>query len=107
MPDLKTTKVYEEILEAWCAGKKGILLEGGTSSSKTFSALEFLIILAEKSPVPLMMSVVSESLPHLKRGAQRDFFSILEETTDNNPYFNKTEGTYTRPGWQGRIEFFG
>ena len=107
MPTLNTTKVFEEILEAWVGKKRGILLEGGTSSSKTFSALQFLDILAEKTPISLLMSVVSETLPHLKRGAQRDFFSILEEPIDNNKYFNKTEGTYSRPGWKGKIEFFG
>jgi phage terminase large subunit len=35
----------------------------------------------------------------------RDFFNILDESPDNNPYFNKTEGVYTR--WKGKIEFFG
>lgn len=107
MPSLRTTKVFEEILEAWTGKKRRMLLEGGTSSSKTFSVLDFLILLAEKTPIPLLISIVSESLPHLKRGAQRDFFNIMEESPDNNPYFNKTEGIYCRPGWKGRIEFFG
>ena len=107
MPTLKTTKVFEEILEAWTAKKRGILLEGGTSSSKTYSALDFLIILAEKTPIPLLISIVSESLPHLKRGAMRDFFNIMEESTEKNAYFNKTEGIYSRSGWQGKVEFFG
>jgi len=57
--------------------------------------------------VPLMISVVSESLPHLKRGAMRDFFNILGEIPDNNKYFNKTESMYRRPEWKGVFEFFG
>jgi len=104
---IKTTKVYDAILEAWAAGKRRILLEGGTSSSKTFSALQALIMIAEKTPRPLLASVVSESLPHLKRGCIRDFFNILQENPDESPFYNKTENTYRCPGWKGAIEFFG
>ncbi len=103
MPNLKTTRVFEDILEAWVTGKRRILLEGGTSSSKTYSALQALILLAQKAP--LLISVVSESLPHLKRGCVRDFFRLMDEPQDNNPYWNKTEQKYHR--WPGIIEFFG
>jgi len=48
---------------------------------------------------------VSESLPHLKRGAIRDFFNILGESPDNNPRYNKTENWYSFG--KGRMEFFG
>ena len=34
-------------------------------------------------------------------------FNILGQSQDHNPYYNKTECTYTRPDWKGRIEFFG
>ena len=40
-------------------------------------------------------SIVAESLPHLKRGAMRDFFNILKE--DNiyfREYHNKTDSLY-------------
>ena len=49
--------------------------------------------------------MVSESLPHLKRGAIRDFFKILDENPDNNPRYNKTEQVYNFG--KGKIEFFG
>ena len=49
--------------------------------------------------------MVSESLPHLKRGCIRDLFRILDESPNNNPHYNKTEQTY-RFG-NGIIEFFG
>jgi phage terminase large subunit len=48
---------------------------------------------------------VSESLPHLKRGAIRDCFRILDESQDNNPRYNKTENWYSFG--KGKIEFFG
>jgi len=104
---IKTTKVFKEILQAWVWAKRRILLEGGTAASKTWSALQALIIIAGEAVEPLLISIVSESLPHLKRGAIRDFFGILDESPDNNPYWSKTEFTYRRSGWKGVIEFFG
>ncbi len=103
--NIRTTKVYEAILQAWCDRKKGICLEGGTYSSKTYSALQFLIYIAQKSPRALDSNIVSESVPHLKGGAMRDFFNILGERVDNNPFFNQTEHIYRRPGWNGVNQF--
>jgi phage terminase large subunit len=60
-----------------------------------------------KSETPLIISCCSESMPHMKRGVIRDFFNILGESQDNNPYWSKTEFTYSRPDWKGSIEFFG
>lgn len=105
--NIKTTNVFDELIEAWHGDKRRCLLEGGTSSSKTYSMLQFLIWLAQETPKPLLISLVSESLPHLKRGMIRDFFNILGESTDNNPYWSKTEFTYKRPDWKGEFEFFG
>lgn len=104
---VKLTKVFTAILQAFNKGKRRILLEGGTSSTKTYSALQALIAIAQESPKPLQISIVSESLPHLKRGAIRDFFNIMSEPVDNNPYWSKTEFTYRRAGWKGVTEFFG
>lgn len=104
---MKTTKVLKAILQAWNDGKRRIKLEGGTWSSKTYSALQALQIIAEKASVPLDISIVSESLPHLKEGSIRDFFNILGEDKDNNPFYNKTDHIYNRPGWNGKFMFFG
>lgn len=54
-------------------------IQGGTSSSKTVSVLLILIGLAQSDEKPTLTSVVSESFPHLKRGAMRDFKLILQE----------------------------
>ncbi len=48
------------------------IVQGGTSSSKTFTILPFLIHYAADKPNS-EISVVSESIPHLKRGALKDF----------------------------------
>ncbi len=107
MPEIKTTKIYEAILKAWSEGKRRILLEGGTWSSKTYSVLEVLIVIAQTSPKPIDISIVSESLPHLKQGCIRDFFNLLGESTENNPFYNKSDHIYRNPNWNSVFQFFG
>ena len=67
--------------------------QGGTSSSKTYSILQLLIHVATGSKKPLIISIVAESLPHLKRGAMRDFFAILGDAYKEENH-NKTNYTY-------------
>jgi len=86
--------------------KKIRALQGGTSSSKTISVLLILINLAQSDKTPKLTSIVSESIPHLKRGAIRDFTNIMQAHgywKDDN--WNKTESTYTFETGS-RIEFF-
>lgn len=78
---------------------------GGTSASKTISILLYLIDKAQTNP-NLLISVVSESFPHLKRGAIRDFLNIMEaHGLFDDKFWNKTDYTYTFPSGS-RIEFF-
>lgn len=103
--NIKTTKVFDAILRAWVAKKKGILLEGGTYSSKTYSALEFLYYLASKVQSVLDINIVSESIPHLKGGCIRDYFKIIHEPIENNPNYNQTDHIYRQKGWKGITTF--
>ena len=71
-------------------------LQGGTSSSKTVSTLLYLIARAQADKEPTLTSVVSESLPHLKKGAMRDFLLILQ--THNyfkDSAWNRSDFRYT------------
>jgi len=82
-------------------------VQGGTSASKTVSILLILIDKAQrKIATPELTSVVSESIPHLKRGAIRDFKGIMQTHKywkDAN--WNATDSIYTfETGNQ--IEFF-
>ena len=66
------------------------VIQGGTSASKTFSILAILIDRAIKTP-NLEISIVSESIPHLRRGANKDFLKIMKETGRFIPtHYNKT-----------------
>jgi len=99
-----TTVVYEQNAAAWLARKRRALNEGGTASSKTWSILQLLVLIAQHARRRLLISVVSESLPHLKRGCVRDFMNILGDAFDESRY-NKTEQTYAFGN--GVMEFFG
>ena len=103
--DMRTTKVFKAVLQAWVEGKKGILLEGGTYSSKTYSALQSLIVIAQEAPQSLDINVLSESVPHLKGGSIKDFFGILDQTQENNPHYNITDRVYRQPDWKGVFTF--
>ncbi len=56
---------------------KGI--QGGTSAGKTFGVIPVLIDIAAKNQLT-EISIVAESIPHLKRGAMKDFKKIMIET---------------------------
>ena len=79
---------------------------GGTSASKTISILMYLIARAQHDTSPTLASVVSESFPHLKRGAMRDFINILQSTgAYKEREWNRTDYIYTFANGS-RIEFF-
>ena len=73
---LKVTTAIKKIL----ALKKRIkIIQGGTSAGKTFGILPVLIDKAARYG-GLEISVVAESIPHLRRGALKDFLKIMKET---------------------------
>lgn len=81
-------------------------VQGGTSASKTISILLLLIDMAQSDKKPTLTSVVSESFPHLKRGAIRDFLDIMESHNYFDPKrWNKTDYIYTFETGS-KIEFF-
>lgn len=75
---METTRVFDEIAKAYRDGLRGVDSRGGTRSTKTYSALQFLVFLAVGLITKKLISVVSETLPHLKKGAIRDFEEILQ-----------------------------
>lgn len=80
-------------------------VSGGTSASKTISILMWLIDYAQSTENELI-SVVSESFPHLRRGVVRDFQSIMEaQKYWKDDRWNKTEFTYTFETGS-KLEFF-
>jgi phage terminase large subunit len=81
-------------------------IPGGTSAGKTISILQILIDQAQADTKPTLTSVVSESIPHLKRGAMRDFKNImLEHRYWKDTLWNVQDSTYTFETGS-KIEFF-
>jgi len=74
--------------------KRVRIVQGGTSSSKTYSILPMLITYAVQKPKQVI-SIVSESIPHLRRGAMRDFINIMMSTgIYRDAQWNKTNLVY-------------
>lgn len=85
--------------------KRVRVVQGGSSSSKTFTIIPLLIHYANTNPRK-EISIVSESIPHLRRGAIRDFVKIMEWIGLMN-YENWNKSTLTYYFDNGSfIEFF-
>ena len=66
------------------------IVQGGTSAGKTYGILPVLITKAATYS-GMEISVVAESIPHLRRGALKDFLKIMKETGRYfDERFNKT-----------------
>lgn len=108
---METTRVFDEIAKAYRDGLRGVDSRGGTRSTKTYSALQFLVFLAVGLKTKKLISVVSETLPHLKKGAIRDFEEILQKekiiagTLLDDPRWNATDRVFRFPSGT-IIEFF-
>lgn len=98
--------VYTQAIKKLRGLKKRIRgVPGGTSAGKTYGILPILIDSATRSS-NLEISVVSESVPHLRKGALKDFLKIMKATgryIDKN--YNRTLLTYTFTNGS-YIEFF-
>ena len=108
---METTRVFDEIAKAYRDGYRGVDSRGGTRSTKTYSALQFLVFLAVGLARKRVISVVSETLPHLKKGAIRDFEEILQKegiisgSLRDAPSWNASDCFYQFPNGT-IIEFF-
>jgi phage terminase large subunit len=99
---LKTT-AYKRIRSL---SKRLRVIPGGSSASKTVSIIMYLIARAQSDTTKTLTSICSESIPHLKRGAVRDFKNIMQEHKYwRESDWNATDSIYTfETGSQ--IEFF-
>lgn len=89
-------KVALESYKAYQQGYRIIANQGGTRSGKTFTINQLLIALALKEK--LTISVTSVAFPHLRRGAMRDWRTIMENTQLYDPGSHvRTEQVYHYP----------
>lgn len=98
--------VFWKIYDAAKQHPRYISNRGGARSGKTYSILQFLHLLISKADkAGDVTSVVSETVPHLKRGAMRDFERILGHPLRVDPNWNASDYIYTYPNG-ARLEFF-
>jgi phage terminase large subunit len=85
--------------------KRTKIVQGSSSAGKTYGILAILIDTATKNS-NLEISVVSETIPHLRRGCIKDFLKLMMWTNRmNETNWNKTLLTYTFANGS-YIEFF-
>lgn len=92
------TKIYIENFRAWGKGYRLIANKGGTRSGKTYSLMSLFVSVAVNSSKRRIIDVVSESLPHLKRGALNDIDEILSNeglNEDVDYTLNRSDHIYT------------
>lgn len=111
------TPVFWANKEAFDQNKYRVISnQGSTRSSKTYSLSQLMIDIANGGKNSITgipygkteISIVSPSLPHLKKGARKDFLDNLESMgifRDVN--FNRTDNIYTFPESKSTVEFFG
>ena len=86
--------------------KSIVVNQGGTSSGKTYSILQVLLIKASEKPNQII-TVVGQDIPNLKVGAIRDFDTILSSSEFFNSLIkqrNISDRTYTLTNGS-KIEF--
>lgn len=101
----------DKLLPAWNMGARYTDMCGGTRSGKTYAILQLLVIIACAGVAPgaplFIISVVSETVPHLKKGAIRDFKAIMQSAGIwNERRWNRTDFIYDF-GNGVIMEFFG
>lgn len=103
---MELSGVFWKILDAAKRKPRYISNCGGARSTKTYSTLQFLYMLIpthDKSGD--VTSVVSETMPHLKRGAIRDFENIVGHPLKDDDRWNASDCVFTfRNG--AKLEFF-
>jgi phage terminase large subunit len=106
MPDVIYTSVFTANKKAYDSGQyRRIINQGSTRSSKTYSICQLLAMICRDHKKAV--SIVSPSLPHLKRGARKDMLQVLADfNLFHEDWFNRTDNIYAYPNGS-TIEFFG
>ncbi len=104
--DLSYGYVFKKTLAAYQEKKKIIIHKGGTGSGKTYDLMIFLIFVVAMREKNRVITIVSESKPHLDIGVIRILKQLMIQTgTFSTDDFNISSGRYTfKTG--SIIEFF-
>lgn len=102
---IQATVVFEKNLDALNSGKRFIINEGGSRSSKTYSLCQLIILHAIQNP-KTTISVVRKTFPSLRATVYRDFVEVLQNMNlYSKQQHNKSEHIYTFDNGS-MVEFF-
>jgi phage terminase large subunit len=103
---IKFGYIFEQTEKAFKDGQKIIIHKGGTGSGKTYDLMLFLVVFVAMQQKGKVITVVSESKPHLDIGAIRITQKILMELDlSDTVIYNSTRAIFTFPS-KSVIEFF-
>lgn len=89
--NVRTSKTYRDI----DSSRKICILQGGTRSSKSYSALQWLLVRALSQP-NIVVSIVRKSFPSMRVSIMRDWQTILKELDIwDEESWSATEHIYT------------
>ena len=88
---INTSKTYRDIQSS----RRICILQGGTRSGKSYSALQWLLVRALSEP-NIVISIVRKSFPSMRVSIMRDFTGILKDLGIwNEEHWSATEHIYT------------
>ena len=103
---IQATQIFQDIDEAVKDEKRYIFLRGSSRSSKTISAVQYLIVEALKTP-SISITIARSTQVSIKNTILVDFKKIMEDMEIfYDGKFNKVDMTYTFPN-QSIIRFVG
>lgn len=105
--DIGAGEVFGSTLEAFEAGHKVVVHQGGTGSGKTYDLMLYLIFCVLMKIKNQIITIVSESKPHLDIGAIRYLLNITKQIgifSDKN--WNISKGIFYYEPTNSTIEFF-
>lgn len=104
--DIKYGTIFKRTLSSYQNGSKIIIHKGGTGSGKTFDLMIFIIFAVAMRERNRIITIVSESRPHLDIGVIRIMKQLMVQANVFNSYdFNSTSGLYKLKSGS-IIEFF-
>jgi phage terminase large subunit len=104
--DIQYGTIFKKTRQSYESGSKVIIHKGGTGSGKTFDLMIFIIFAVAMRERNRIITIVSESRPHLDIGVIRIMKQLMVQANVFNSYdYNSTSGLYKLKSGS-IIEFF-
>lgn len=93
---MHTTRTFDKLVKAAALAPRYIDNRGGARSGKTIAELQLAALLAQTDTRPTITTIASDTLPHLKRGAIRDFrLAMMDAGLWDEARWSRSDSIYT------------